>query len=141
MTYLWTGLITAAMIMAVVIAIAWITGQLKMRGHRGVSRAQFLAAFADTPIPHEIPAAVYDYYKAEVVFKEYSVSPDDDYDNTLSKGDEDIDDDARLLLKRLGFKVPPEYASARAEFPIRTLRDMVHWLNWVRTHQLGDLPV
>jgi hypothetical protein len=138
MTHVWTGLIAGAVITAVLIAIAWIAGQFRMRGHRGVTRDQFVDAFAGTPIPPEIPAAVYDYYKAEAVFKEYSISPEDDYNCTLSKGDEDIDDDARFILKRLGLKIPGDYAAVRAETQIRTLRDMVHWLDWVRTHQPSD---
>ena len=67
--------------------------------------------------------------------KEFSMAPDDDYEQVLSKGDEDIDDDARFLIKKLGMRMPPGYASARSETRIRTLRDMVLWLNWVRQHQ------
>jgi len=118
-----------------VIAVIAFFGQRRLAKHRGVSRKEFIAAFTDSGAPVEIPATVYDYYKGQVFSKECSVAPDDDYESTLSKGDEDIDDDATFMMKKLGLKKPPSFSTARAETRIKTLRDMVHWLNWIRQHQ------
>jgi hypothetical protein len=141
-------------------AIVKLVFDLRMRKHHGVSRDEFLRAFSGTEIPTEIPAAVYDYYKKMVIFKEFCVAPDDTYE-TLHKGEEDIEDDARFLLKKLGLKSPSEEVrlrwteqtqTARAKSlstprfsvdstrwmqSIQTVRDMVLWLNLVSQHQEG----
>ena len=135
MTPVLTGLIVAGVAAVIWFPIVWLVDQRKLRHHRGVSRQDFIHAFAGDSVSQEIPAAVYDYYKQQVVYKEYSVAPDDDYESTLSKGDEDIDDDATFLMKKLGLKKPPSFSTARAETQIKTLRDMVHWLNWIRQNQ------
>lgn len=131
---------------------------LRMRKHHGVSRHEFLRAFSDAGIPTEIPAAVYDYYKKGVLFKRFGIAPDDAYEDVLHRGEEDIEDDARFLMRKLGLKPPPAEArrqwneqiqtsrarSAAPGFsvdstqlmqPIRTVRDMVLWLGWVRQNQ------
>jgi len=134
-----------------------IAGQRILRNHRGVSRDEFIGAFAGTGIPPEIPGAVYGFYKSRVLAKDFSVAPDDDYEKALCEGEEEIDDDARFLMKKLGLKLPPaelrlqwaeQMMNARLEpplklgtdsvrwrQPIQTLRDMVLWLDWVRQHQ------
>jgi hypothetical protein len=78
--------------LCVFIAVVKLVFDLCMRKHHGVSRDEFLRAFSGE-IPTEIPAAVYDYYKKMVNFKEFSVAPDDTYE-MLHKGEEDIEDDA-----------------------------------------------
>jgi hypothetical protein len=145
--------------LACFIAIAKIVSDFRMRKHRGVARSEFIAAFNGTGIPEEIPAIVYDYYKGEAIFKGFSVAPDDSFEQVLHKGEEDIDDDARLLMKQLSLKPPTEEVwfqwsekvlTARRESlstvslrtdssqwmqSIQTLRDMVVWLDCVRQHQ------
>jgi hypothetical protein len=105
-----------------------------MRKHRGVSREQFVSAFSGLDVPTEIPGAVHDYYKRMVLFKNFGVAPDDTYEE-LHKGDEDIDDDGRFLVKKLGMELPIQPVLEEWGKPLRTLRDMVLWLNWVRQHQ------
>jgi hypothetical protein len=129
------ALIFTGVVAAVAIAVALVVGQRRLGRHRGVSREEFVGAFAASEIPPEIPGAVYDYYKSLVIAWSFSVAPDDDYQHVLSEGEEDIDDDARFLIKKLRLKTPAEYAAARLEARIATLRDMVAWLDWVRRHQ------
>ena len=124
----------------VFIAVAFIVGQLRLRKHRGVSREEFVRAFTDADIPAAIPAAVYDYYKGWVMFRDFSVAPDDSYEDILMEGEEDIDDDARFLTKRLGLKMPSDEALVESETRIKTLGDMVTWLNSVSHHQRGHAP-
>lgn len=141
---------------AVFIAAAKFVLDLRMRKHRGVCRKEFVETFSGLDIPTEIPEAVHDYYKRMVMFKSFGVAPDDTLEE-LHKGEEDIDDDTRFLMKKLGLKLPPEEVrrqwaeqrlSARAKplltvatdptrwtQPIQTLRDMVLWLDFVRQHQ------
>lgn len=83
----------------------------------------------------EIPAAVYDYYKSQAISKKFSLAPDDNYEEVLSEGNEDIDDDAAFLMKKLGLKIPSDAESVQPDTRIRTLRDMVRWLDKLRQHQ------
>ncbi len=135
MSYMLSVILESGAVAVAGIAIAFVVHQRRLGKHRGVAREAFIGAFTDSAIPAEIASAVYDYYKRRAISKEFSVAPEDDYAGVLSEGDEDIDDDARFLIKRLGLKLPPNYAMARSEMPIRTLRDMVVWLHWVQQHQ------
>jgi hypothetical protein len=119
----------------VFIVAATLVYQWRMRKHRGVSREEFIATFADAAIPTEISAAVYDYYKKSVIFNNFSVAPDDSYEHVLRKGHDDIDDDAQHLVRKLGMELPIEPVLREWDKPIKTLREMVLWLNWVRQHQ------
>jgi hypothetical protein len=105
--------------------------------HRGVSRDEFVAAFADANVPAEISGAVYDFYKEQTFSGDFSVAPDDDYDLVLSAREAEIDEDGEFLMKALDLKMPPDNAMESSQWQIRTLRDMVLWLNWVRQNQPG----
>jgi hypothetical protein len=139
--------------------VGWVVAQLMFRKQRGLSREDFVTAFSGTGVATEIPEAVYDFYKRGVVFKEFSIAPDDTYEDALHECEEDVEDDARYLMKELGLKLPslevqqqwseqvissrakrqsvPSFSpdSARLLRPIQTVRDMVLWLDWVRQHQ------
>lgn len=142
----------------VFIAIATLKFHWSLRKHHGLSREDFIRAFVDAEVPENIPAAVYDFYKKGILYKDFGMAPDDSYEHVLQEGEEDIDDDARFLMKQLGLRPPSEEARAQwteqvlasrrkppLDFmpldsgrwlqPIQTLRDMVLWLNWVREHQ------
>ena len=132
---------------------------MRLRNRHGISRDEFVRAFSDVDIPAEIPVAVYDYYKKGVIFEQFGIAPDDDYEDVLHKGEEDVEDDARFLIQELGLKPPSEETrlrwneqiqtlrarspvaprfsadSTHLMQPIRTIRDMVLWLNWVRQNQ------
>lgn len=150
------GIVLGGAVLGIAIATAFVIGQRRLGKHRGVSREEFIRAFANSATPPEIPGTVYDFYKSRVLAKGFSVAPDDDYENALWEGEEDIDDDARFLMEKMGLKLPPEEVraqwaeqtlrsrqrqltlttdSARWMQPIQTLRDMVMWLDWVRRHQ------
>jgi|SRR5215469_1806678 len=152
-----TGLLYILAAFVIFIAVATFMFHWRLRKHHGLPREEFIRSFADTKIPKEIPTAVYDFYKKGMLFKEFGVSPDDSYEHVLQEGEEDIDDDARFLMKKLGLKPPSEDVraqwaeqilasrrkpldpvpldSSRWMQPIQTVRDMVLWLNWIREHQ------
>ena len=118
-----------------VLAIISAVHQRQIGEHRGISRDEFVSVFGNVGVPADIPGAVYDYYKSQVFAKGFSVAPDDEYEQVLSEGDAEIHGDAMALMKALGMKKPLDYAAKYSETPIRTLRDMVLWLDWVRQHQ------
>lgn len=121
----------------------WVAiGQLKLRrlrrqrqGH-GFTRQQFVDAFRPLGVSDAISATVFDYYTSRGVWKGFPLSPDDTYSQVLYDDPQDIEEDARTLVERLGMRFLPEYV--RREYgdkPIKTLRDMVLWLEWMRQRQ------
>jgi hypothetical protein len=141
----------------VVIAIAAFVFDLRRRKHRGLSREEFVRAFTQIGTP-DIPEAVYRFYTRSWFFGNLMIAPDDSLERVLNKGEQDVEDDAVLLMKKLGLKPPSEDARLRWDeqiqisrarpsdaprfsvdsnqpSPIQTVRDMVLWLDWVRQHQ------
>ena len=125
----------AALIGGTILLVGLTFEQLRLRRHRGASRVEFVRYFDGTAIPELIPETVYDYYKSTAVSTHFGISPDDSYEGVLRKGDEEIDSDARFLVKQLGFRMPTDESLARRDAHIREVRDMVIWLDWVRTQQ------
>jgi hypothetical protein len=113
--------------------------QLRLRRHRGGTRDEFIRCFDGSGIPYAIPETVYDYYKSCALSRKFGIVPDDAYEETLRKGEEEIDSDARFLLDQLGLRMPPNEILVERNARLRTLRDMVIWLDWARTHQPGDV--
>ena len=124
------------------IAILAIVGRIRLnrirreRHGKGFSRERFLEAFREIGIPENIPAAVFDFYGSQKAYRGFSFLPDDEYSKVLCDDPDDIDEDALALLKQLGMVLPPEYIlKQRGDGPIKTLRDMILWLDWVRQRQ------
>jgi hypothetical protein len=124
------------------IALLTIESNLRLRRIRrdrkgkGFTRKQFVEAFRQFDIPDDIPAAVYDYYRSRKGWKDFPFLPDDEYSKVLYDDPDDLDEDALALIQRLGMAMLPEYIlRERGDKPIKTLRDMVIWLDWVRQHQ------
>jgi hypothetical protein len=126
---------------AVFIVVATVVSHWRMRKHPGVPRDEFIRTFTDLNVPVAISAAVHDYYKSGALFKKFGVAPDYSYEDVLHKGDEDIDDDAQILVKRLDLTLPPTRVREQWTKKIKTLRDMVLWLNWVKEHQASASDV
>ena len=106
------------------------------RIENGLNREQFVEAFRKCGIQEFIPSTVYDYYGSQATYKNFPLTPDDSFFEVLSDDPDDLDKDACTLLDLLGMKLPPE--GVRREFgnrPIKTLREMVIWLDWVQQHQ------
>ncbi len=132
---LWTVLLYIFGAGIALVFIATIVHQLRLHRHRGVSREDFVKEFRKLEIPDTIPAAVCDYYKSLAVSKRFTISPDDTYSDLFSDELEDIDDDAEHLVQKLGMQLPAESVLREWEKPLKTLRDMVLWLNWIHQHQ------
>jgi hypothetical protein len=128
------------LIVGVVAAIAtWsFADQLRLARRRGISRAAFIDEFRKAGVPDEIPAAVYDHYRSLSRAKKFSVAPDDSFDRVFRECHEDVDDDAEELARKLKIELPIEMILREWPAPLRTLRDMVLWLNWVRQQRTQD---
>jgi len=114
------------------IAAITVRYQRRLGKHRGLSREEFIGAFGENASRSGLAGIVYDYYKSQAISKNFSIALDDAYDTVLSAGEEDIQDDAMVLLKKLRISDPSEYVAQVPEAKIRTLRDMVNWLDAVR---------
>lgn len=127
------------------IVVGTVAHQLKLqrlrrqRRGRGFTREQFIEAFRPLGISEKIPGTVFDYYASRSPWKNFPLSPEDTYSQVLCDDPEDMDDDARVLLNLLEIQIPPEYI--RQEYgdkPIKTLRDMVLWLDWMHRRVAGS---
>jgi hypothetical protein len=116
----------------VVIATWTFVDQVRLARHRGISREAFIDEFHKENVPPEIPAAVYDHYRSLSHSRRFSVAPDDSFDKVFRQCHEDIDDDAEDLARKLNLQLPIEMVLRKWPAPLRTLRDMVLWLDWIR---------
>jgi hypothetical protein len=112
----------------------------RLRRRTGMSKSEFVHAFAEQAVPDSIAIAVYDYYSSVAFGDRVAISPDDNFED-LRVGQDDLDDDLQRLVQRLGLEMPSSVVLKDSPFPIRAIRDVVLWLNWVRTHQTGNLSV
>jgi hypothetical protein len=129
------GILYILLFFAGLIVAATAIYQLRLLRHKGISREAFIQEFLKLEIPETIPAAVYDFYKSSALWKGFSVSSQDRFEDLFSAAPEDIADDAGELLRRLGLAMPIEPVLVQWNAPLRTLDDMVRWLNWIRQHQ------
>jgi len=118
-----------------VVAIWSFADRIHLARHRGVSREAFIDEFRKDNVPPEIPAAVYDHYKSLSRAKRFSVAPEDSFEKVFRECHEDIDDDAEGLARTLNIELPIEMVLREWPAPLRTLRDMVLWLDWIRQKQ------
>jgi hypothetical protein len=108
----------------------------RQRQANGFGRDQFIEAFRQLGIPDNIPSTVYDYYGSRKAWKDFPFSPDDKYSEVLHDDPDDLDDDGSALVRQLGIILPTEHTLREyGHEPIKSLRDMVLWLDWVRRHQ------
>ena len=112
----------------------------RQRGGTEFARERFINDFRRAGTPDNIPAAVHDYYSSKKYLKSFALSPEDKYSVVLADDPIDIESDARRLIERLGLTYPPEYFLREwgGYREIKTLRDMVVWLDWVRQHQPSE---
>lgn len=132
----------AGILACIGVGIAWRQVELRRLRHRrggsGFTRERFIETFSSVGVPTSIPGAVFDYYASRGVWKNFPFSPDDAYSRVLYDDPQDIEEDARTLVERLNMLFPAEYVlREHGDKPIKTLRDMVLWLDWVRQHQPG----
>jgi|GEM_PF-1517873 len=72
------------------------------------------------------------------VLKSFRVRPDDSHREVYSASHDEVDNAALELCKELGIELPPESVLRQWPTPLQTVRDVVLWLNWVRTQTLPN---
>jgi hypothetical protein len=129
-------------VMLIIVGVATVFGYLKlrrlrrMREGKAFTRGYFIESFRSSGVPERIPATVFDYYTSSGALRDFPLSPDDTYSEVLWDDPIDIEEDAYALVERLEMQFPPEYILREyGEKPLTTLRDMVHWLDWIRQRQ------
>ena len=110
---------------------AMIRDHFKLRKRKGCSRVEFCARFQQELIPEILLVAVYDHYTSFAMGDSVGITPDDSFE-WLRMGQDDVDDDLQRLLGKLGLELPSSATLANWPHPVETIKDVVHWLNWVR---------
>jgi hypothetical protein len=121
----------------VLVLVYWnVQYQLKLRKHPGMSRASFLAYFAERGFPAEIAAAVYDYYRSKAIWRTFGISPEDKIAELFNQAEDDVSEDFVHVLEKLSLSMPSDEAwDARGEPPARTVADLVRALAWAGHNQ------
>ncbi len=118
----------------VVIAIATLVFDVRRRKHRGVSREEFVRAFAQTGTP-AIPEAVYNFYTRSWFFGNLTIAPDDSLERLFNEGEQDVEDDAARTDRSLAESAVAQISSGEAlqsGNPPQTLK-----LRNIGSHQAG----
>lgn len=114
------------------VAVIQVIGTIRLSRHRGISRKEFVARFSAEGVPEMVPQAVYDFYTSMVRSKNFSIAPEDRLADLFSDEDDDLEDNAFSLLRRLGIESPCRESLFGGPGPIVTMADMVRWLDWAR---------
>lgn len=114
--------------------------QIKLANRKGGwTREAFVEEFQQLGVAASLAQAVYDYYQKHSVLRSFRVGPDDDLDRFYDASHEEIDEAAEELSAALGIRLPNESVLREWPNPIRTVRDVVMWLDWVskRSNSVG----
>jgi len=107
---------------------------LRLRRRPGLTKAQFLEDFQKQSVPENIVAAVYNHYTSVALGSRVAISADDNLED-LRIGQDDLDEDLQRLLQKLALDIPSSSVLKDSPQPLRTIGDVVNWLNWVSQHQ------
>ncbi len=124
----------------VLVVVASAVMQWRWSRHRGMSRDTFVEEFTKTGIPREIPESAYDFCRSGVISRKFGVDPNEAYEDLFGYTIADIDFDAMRPVKNLNLRMPSPLMLKQYPTPVRTPRDMVQWLNWVRGQQETPRP-
>ena len=100
-----------------------------------MSRDEFVAQFQSTGVATAIAAAVYDQFQKLGTWKGFMPNPVDTLEKTYKTADEDVEENLKEILQRLGFEMPHSDILQEWDGPLETLSDVVRWVDWVRTKQ------
>lgn len=115
--------------------IAWGLHLRRLKNHVGVTRADFVTHFQSTGIGTQIAEAVYDQFQRIGTWNGFRPSPADSLERTYKTVDEDVEENLKEILQRLGLEMPHSGVLQEWDRPIETLSDVVRWVDWVRTKQ------
>lgn len=107
--------------------------QLRLRGHGGWPRQDFVEHFSIAGVSPGISAAVYDYYVGLAAWRTFGVSPDDSLEIVFGHSSEELLDDLEPILRKLNLRMPNN--PDKAEWPYTTVTDMVRLVDWISRNQ------
>jgi hypothetical protein len=139
MAILWISLLV--ILVVVVISVVYLRQrETRLRGYSGVTRDEFVERFDAQGIPARISEVAYDTFKGKARFEEFKPAPDMDIDLVFEQLEEDTDDDVRRILGALEIPYPDEETCERwGGAKVRTISDLVFWLDWVRREYEGKV--
>jgi hypothetical protein len=123
---------------AIAMLLVWwnVREQWRLRQHRGMSKTDFLAYFAERGFSQEIAVAVYDYYRSRGVWRSFSIGPEDDIATLFNQADDGVEDDFVVVLKKLGLERPYDSAwDSWGDVPVKTVEDFVRLIAWAAKNQ------
>lgn len=123
------------------VGIAWTRHLRALRGHRGLSRSEFVSHFAALDISPKVAGAAYEHFKGLGVWKGFVPSPADTLEGTYRIVDEDVEDALTDIVRGLGWEMPHSGVLLRWETPVETLDQAVRWLDWVGRQQANPQVV
>lgn len=118
-----------------VTAITWALHLYRLKNHVGMTRDEFVAQFQLLGIGSLIAVAVYDQFQKLGTLKGFMPSPTDSLEGTYKTVDEDVEENLKEILQRLGLEMPHSGILQEWNKPLETLSDVVRWVDWVRTKQ------
>ena len=128
---------TIAIVVGVIVLLSFaslaIYYQLRLRGHRGWPRQDFVEHFSAAGVSPGISAAVYDYYAGLAVWRRFGVSPDDNLERVFGHSPEELLDDLEPILRKLNLGIPDD--PDKADWPYTTVTDMVRLVDWISRNQ------
>lgn len=107
--------------------------QLRLRGHRGWPRQDFIEHFSAAGVSPSISAAVYDYYAGLAVWRSFGVSPEDNLERVFGHSPEELLDDLEPILRKLKLRTPNN--PTKSDWPYTTVTDMVRLVDWISRNQ------
>lgn len=115
--------------------IAWALHLTRLQNHVGVTKEAFIAHFQREGIGPLITTAVYDQFQKLGTWKGFMPSPADRLEGTYKAVDEDVEENLKEILQRVGLDMPHSGILQEWNGQLETLSDVVRWVDWVRTRQ------
>jgi hypothetical protein len=136
-----TGEVLIALVLLAIFAIlaCWVHYQLRLRSHQGMDRHSFVAHFVRLGVTPGIAGGVYDYYRSVVVWRNFSVSPDDDLDAVFGHVPEETASSLDAVLAKLQLTLPATSVLREHDRKLQTVSDVVNLVAWIEKHQDSKL--
>ncbi len=134
-----TGFLIITGVMVGASGLAWLAHLGQLRKHRGLSREQFVEHFEATGILPATAGAVYDQFQSLGFWKQFRPSPADTLEGTFKTVDEDVEENLKDILTRLEIEMPDSGTLQAWGDPIKTLSDVVRWVDWVSKKQRENI--
>jgi len=78
---------------------------------------------------------VYDQFQKLGTWRNFMPSPADSLEGTYKTVDEDVEENLKEILQRLGLEMPHSGILQEWDGALETLSDVVRWVDWVRAKQ------